>query len=42
MSRKYLPLAMSVSPQMVKKLIDKIRKKFSQIQIIIAPYEADS
>jgi exonuclease-1 len=42
MARKYLPLAMSVSPQMVKRLIEKLNEKFKNIQIIIAPYEADS
>ncbi len=42
MARKLMPMAMSVSPKMIKKLFDNLKSKFLDIECIIAPYEADS
>ena len=33
---------MSISPAMIKKLYDKIVSKFTDVECIVAPYEADS
>lgn len=41
-AKKYIALSMSISPKMVKKLIDSLWVKFSNLEFIIAPYEADS
>jgi exonuclease-1 len=42
MAKKFIPLAMSISPRMVKRLLDKLRQKFEGLECIVAPYEADS
>ena len=37
-----MPLSMSISPIMIKKLYDRIKGKYPDIECIVAPYEADS
>ncbi len=42
MAKKFMPLSMSISPDMIKSLHDKIKNKFQDVECIVAPYEADS
>lgn len=42
MARKYVPLAMSVGADLIKYIIEAIRQRFKSVEIIVAPYEADS